>query len=67
MIGPTRQGFNLFLSNGSYIWAKTVIIATGISYRYLGVPGAETFFNRGVYYGASLAEANRYRGKPSPL
>jgi thioredoxin reductase len=37
MIGPTRQGFNLFLSNGAYIWTKTVVIATGVSYRYLDV------------------------------
>jgi thioredoxin reductase (NADPH) len=62
-IAPTREGFNLFLSSGSYIWTRTVIIATGVSYRYLDVPGAATFLNRGVYYGASLSEASRYRGK----
>jgi thioredoxin reductase (NADPH) len=63
LIGPTRAGYNVFLSNDSYIWTRTLVIATGVSYRYLDVPGAETFRNRGVYYGASLAEANRYRGK----
>ncbi|HKI81348.1 MAG TPA: FAD-dependent oxidoreductase [Pseudodesulfovibrio sp.] len=33
--------------------AKAVILATGASYRKLGVPGEETYFGRGVNYCAS--------------
>jgi thioredoxin reductase (NADPH) len=50
-------------ANKGEVVAKTVLISTGASYRYLDVPGCETFMNQGVYYGASLGEANRFSGK----
>ena len=33
------------------------MIATGVSYRKLDVPGADTFTGAGVYYGAAMTEA----------
>ena len=39
------------------IEARTVLIATGVSYRILEAPGIEEFTGRGVYYGATVSEA----------
>jgi len=49
------------LSNGAELSSHAVLIATGVSYRHLGAPGIEEFAGRGVYYGASVAEAQRLR------
>jgi thioredoxin reductase (NADPH) len=43
--------------DGTEIAAHTVIIATGVSYRNLDVPGVEEFSGRGVYYGSAATEA----------
>jgi thioredoxin reductase (NADPH) len=45
------------LSDGSEITARTVVIATGVSYRTLDVPALEPLRGVGVFYGASIAEA----------
>ncbi len=37
--------------------AGAVILATGVSYRRLGIPELETLTGSGVYYGASVSEA----------
>jgi thioredoxin reductase (NADPH) len=34
-----------------------VLVATGVSYRVLDVPGARELHGRGVYYGATMTEA----------
>jgi thioredoxin reductase (NADPH) len=55
-----REGSTtLHLSDGSSLSALNVIIATGVRYRRLEVPGCEELTGRGVYYGASggMAEA----------
>ena len=36
---------------------RALLIATGVSYRKLDVPGADTFTGAGVYYGAAMTEA----------
>src|SRR5215470_2302803 len=45
------------LSDGTEIGAKAVVIATGVSYRKLNVPGLEPLQGAGVYYGAAMTEA----------
>ena len=47
----------LAMSDGSEIAAKVVLVATGVSYRMLDVPGASALHGRGVYYGATMTEA----------
>ncbi|HEX8919067.1 MAG TPA: FAD-dependent oxidoreductase [Chloroflexota bacterium] len=47
------------LSDGTKLSAHAVVIATGVSYRRLAVPGIDEFSGRGVYYGAAAAEARR--------
>src|SRR5215471_9234141 len=45
------------LSDGTEIGAKALVIATGVSYRKLNVPGLERLQGAGVYYGAAMTEA----------
>jgi thioredoxin reductase (NADPH) len=43
--------------DGSSVDAHTVILATGVAYRQLTVPGATELTGRGVFYGSALTEA----------
>ena len=52
--GPYRV---LTLSDGSEISCQALLIATGVSYRRLEVPGVERLSGAGVYYGAAATEA----------
>ncbi len=51
------------LADGTEIGAKALIIATGVSYRRLDVPGMERVQGAGVYYGAAMTEAVACRGE----
>ena len=55
--------YQLALSDGSVLAARTVIIATGVAYRRLGIPALEDLQGRGVYYGAAASEAPAMRGR----
>ena len=44
-------------ADGGEVVAHAVLLATGISYRKLGVPGAEALTGRGVFYGSAATEA----------
>ncbi len=57
--GPTRV---LTLGDGSEIGCRALIIATGIAFRKLEVPGLEKLNGAGVYYYAPMSEAFSYRG-----
>lgn len=50
-------------SDGSSVAAHSVILATGVSYRQLSVPGCADLTGRGVYYGSALTEASACRGE----
>ncbi len=47
----------LTLADGSEVSAHSVLLATGVQWRRLNLPGIEAFHGAGVYYGASLSEA----------
>lgn len=51
------------LSDGGLARSTSVIIATGVTYRRLGVPELEELVGRGVYYGAAVTEAPAMRGR----
>jgi len=55
--------YRLALSDGSAVAARTVIIATGVAYRRLGIPALEELQGRGVFYGAAASEAPAMRGR----
>jgi thioredoxin reductase (NADPH) len=50
------------LADGTQVSCHTLIIATGVSYRKLDVPGIDPLTGAGVYYGAALTEAMACRG-----
>jgi len=47
----------LTLSDGAEVSTRALLIASGVSYRTLDVPGAGALTGAGIYYGASLIEA----------
>ena len=51
------------LSDGSRLTCYALLIATGVQVRRLDVPGADRLTGTGLYYGAALTEAVRYRGQ----
>ncbi len=57
--GLRRSGDEIVvgLSCGNNVTAKSVIIATGASYRRLGVPNLEALSGSGVFYGAAVSES----------
>ena len=55
--------YRLRLSDGNTLTARTVVIATGATYRRLGVPALEDLQGRGVFYGAGVSEAPAMRGR----
>jgi thioredoxin reductase (NADPH) len=44
-------------ADGGEVVAHAVLLATGIAYRKLGVPGADALTGRGVFYGSAVTEA----------
>jgi thioredoxin reductase (NADPH) len=54
----SENGYHLVkMSNGRELTSHVCLIATGVSYRKIDVPGADQFASAGVYYGAAKAEA----------
>ena len=51
------------LTGGHQITAKAVIVATGISWRRLGVPRLEALVGAGVFYGAAGSETRAMQGR----
>jgi thioredoxin reductase (NADPH) len=50
------------LADGSQAVGRTVIIATGATYRRVDVPGVDEFVGAGVFYGAAVSEAPAMTG-----
>ncbi len=58
--GPSRV---VKLAAGSDIGCKALLIATGVAYRKLDVPGAQRLQGCGVYYGSATTEAQECQGE----
>ena len=56
--GPSRV---LTMADGSEIGCRALLIATGIAFRKLDVPGLDRLSGAGVYYYAPMSEAFSYR------
>ncbi len=52
-----RRPYELVMDDGSQLFARTVVIATGACYKKPAVPGLQRFEGRGVHYGATYIEA----------
>jgi thioredoxin reductase (NADPH) len=58
--GPYRI---LTMNDGSEISCHSLIIASGVTYRRLTVPGADRLTGAGLYYGGAIAEAMANQGQ----
>ncbi|MCB1489137.1 MAG: FAD-dependent oxidoreductase, partial [Bauldia sp.] len=53
---------NITLDGGDVLHARTIILATGVSWRHLALDGFDRLIGRGIYYGASRTEADVTQG-----
>jgi len=58
--GPARV---VHFEDGDSIAAHSVVLATGVSYRRLGVPGLDGLVGAGVYYGSAATEVQACTGQ----
>ncbi|MGH3170050.1 MAG: FAD-dependent oxidoreductase, partial [Trebonia sp.] len=58
--GPARI---ITLSDGTEVSAQCVVLATGVAYNRLAVPGADRFESRGLFYGATVTEGRASAGQ----
>jgi thioredoxin reductase (NADPH) len=53
-----KDGYKITeLMDGSEVHSKAIVIATGVAYKELDVPGLQNFTGAGVYYGSAAVEA----------
>jgi thioredoxin reductase len=62
-LSRTGDHYQLHLSDGGSLAARSVIIATGAAYRRLGIPALDDLQGRGVFYGTAASEAPAMRGR----
>ena len=58
--GPERV---VTVAGGDEVRSRAVIVATGVSYRRLGIPSLDALTGAGVFYGAATSEATAMTGK----
>jgi thioredoxin reductase (NADPH) len=56
-IAAESGGFRTELSDGSTMWSRAVLVASGVQWRRLDVEGIDDLLGAGVYYGAGPSEA----------
>jgi thioredoxin reductase (NADPH) len=54
-IDPSARAIQL--DGGEELRGRTIILATGVTWRHLAIPGIERLTGKGVYYGAARSEA----------
>ena len=52
----------VFLDGDEVVRARTLILATGVTWRRLAIEGLDKFIGKGVYYGASRSEVSATQG-----
>jgi thioredoxin reductase (NADPH) len=62
-VEPAGDDLALHLADQTLLTAKGVLIATGASYRRLTAPGVPELIGRGIYYGASVRDAQERVGQ----
>jgi thioredoxin reductase (NADPH) len=62
-VEPGEGGFQLELDGGQRVFARVVLLATGVEWRRLTAEGCERLLGRGVLYGAARPEAISVNGK----
>jgi thioredoxin reductase (NADPH) len=57
------DGYIVCSRDGTELRARAVVLATGMSWRRLGVPGLEARVGSGVFYGAAVGESRAMQGQ----
>jgi thioredoxin reductase (NADPH) len=50
------------LDGGDELRGRTIILATGVTWRHLAIPGIEPLVGKGIFYGAARSEASSTHG-----
>ena len=53
----------VFLDGGDVVHARSVILATGVTWRRLAIAGFDKLIGKGIYYGAARSEAGTTHGQ----
>ena len=53
---------SVHLDGGDELRGASIILATGVTWRHLAVPGMESLIGKGIYYGAARSEAPNTHG-----
>jgi thioredoxin reductase (NADPH) len=61
-IADDGAGYVARLSDGTEVRSRSILVASGVDWRRLEVPGLEDLLGAGVYYGAGPSEAVSCRG-----
>jgi hypothetical protein len=63
-IDPQRR--HAYLDGGDAVLVRTIILATGVTWRHLTIEGFDRLIGKGIYYGAARSEAaNPWTRRPS--
>ncbi len=64
VVSASAEGgrFRFSVEDGTEVVAKSVIIATGVSRKILGIPGEKALFGKGVSY-CAVCDCNFYKGR----
>jgi thioredoxin reductase (NADPH) len=62
-LSRTPDGFRVRLDDQTDVAARAVLVASGVQYRRLPIPGVADFEGRGVYYAATEIEARACLGR----
>jgi thioredoxin reductase (NADPH) len=62
-VGIDPQAKTVQLDGGETVSARSIIVATGVSWRRLATDGFDRLLGKGVYYGASRSEAGATQGQ----
>jgi thioredoxin reductase (NADPH) len=58
-----NMGYCVQLDGGEQVWARAVLLCTGVDWHRIEVPGLDRLLGRGILYGASRQEAHSVAGK----
>jgi len=61
--GPDGEVFRCDLSDGTALYSRCVLCATGVDWRRVDAPGVDRLMHAGVYYGSAISEAPGLRDK----
>jgi thioredoxin reductase (NADPH) len=62
VVGVLAEKHEVMLDDADVVRARSLILATGVSWRRLAIDGIDRLIGKGVFYGASRSEANTIHG-----